>query len=242
MMDTDLNFDKLNFQNNLDSDIEEAMAAKVTAPNTNQSGASVKDKASEQSDIGLNSKSEITHFGLFDDDDENEELEDFTLPSGGQGSKVADPVTVQTAKSKVEGKSQSAVEMEAILEQISEPGSDQSLKNSLNEVDHDRYQLVVEKTSDKSEEDDFCCICRDEHDNPKVLEKCSHKFCTGCIDTYFRIKPVCPVCFVAYGVITGNQPQGHMSDSVSKKIHLPGYESYDTIIIHYAFGNGIQTV
>ncbi|WAR22414.1 DTX3L-like protein [Mya arenaria] len=93
---------------------------------------------------------------------------------------------------------------------------------------------------DGDDEEDRCCICLDTHSNPKVLHKCSHKFCTECIDTHFRIKPVCPVCFVAYGVITGNMPEGHMSDYVSKKVRLQGYESYNTIVISYSFSDGTQ--
>ncbi|KAH3789919.1 E3 ubiquitin-protein ligase DTX3L-like [Dreissena polymorpha] len=93
----------------------------------------------------------------------------------------------------------------------------------------------------QEKEEDFCCICRDEHNDPKVLPKCSHSFCTDCIDEYFKIKPQCPMCFTAYGVITGNMPQGDMSDYVSTKVKLSGYESIGTIVIHYSFADGTQT-
>ncbi|XP_060557380.1 uncharacterized protein LOC132717825 [Ruditapes philippinarum] len=97
-----------------------------------------------------------------------------------------------------------------------------------------------EYTGPKPEDDDFCSICRDSHTNPKTLKKCSHSFCTDCIDEYFKIKPECPNCFVAYGVIKGNQPEGYMSDSISK-VKLPGYEQYNTIVVSYGFSDGTQT-
>lgn len=163
-------------------------------------------------------------------------LENLTL-SDKQGSKTG--LTMATSKPKEDSRTQSEVDMQNVLEQISESSK---LEGTLKEINGDKYQLVVEKCSEEKEKEDFCCICRDQHENPKILDKCSHKFCTECIDTYFKIKPVCPECFVAYGVVTGNQPKGHMSDTISKKVHLPGYEKFDTIVLHYSFSDGTQTV
>lgn len=190
---------------------------------------------------------------LFDDssdecdsfDQADEQTEKVKIDLLTPGSKLGDVQSTMHTKlnAKLEVKSNSEAEMENILEKFSEESCGNKLKETLEEIGGEKYQLVVEKSSNTvEEEEDFCCICRDEHNNPKILPKCSHKFCTECIDEYFRIKPVCPVCFVAYGVITGNQPKGHMSDRVVPKLHLPGYEKYDTITIHYSFGDGTQTV
>ena len=90
---------------------------------------------------------------------------------------------------------------------------------------------------------DWCVICMDGFSKPKILHKCSHKFCEDCINQYFKVRPQCPVCFVAYGVITGNQPKsGNMSHTVNNRLKLPGYESHKTIVVYYSFPDGIQTV
>ena len=99
----------------------------------------------------------------------------------------------------------------------------------------------IVKRSDS--EIDWCVICMDGFSKPKILHKCSHKFCEECIDEYFKVRPQCPVCFVAYGVITGIQPKnGDMSHSVNNRLKLPGYEAHKTIVVHYSFRDGVQTV
>ena len=99
----------------------------------------------------------------------------------------------------------------------------------------------IVKRSDS--EIDWCVICMDGFTKPKILHKCSHKFCEECIDEYFKVRPQCPVCFVAYGVITGIQPKnGDMSHSVNNRLKLPGYEAHKTIVVHYSFRDGVQTV
>lgn len=103
-----------------------------------------------------------------------------------------------------------------------------------------QQKVTLGHIEDPKSRDDYCCICMDIHTNPKTLHKCSHKFCTHCIDEHFKVRPVCPLCFVAYGVITGNQPEGSMHHTVSP-IRLPGYEDSNTIVIHYSFIDGIQT-
>jgi hypothetical protein len=53
-------------------------------------------------------------------------------------------------------------------------------------------------------ETDRCPICLDDCTEPKQLDKCSHTFCTDCIDHYFQdVKPQCPCCFTIYGEIRG---------------------------------------
>jgi hypothetical protein len=100
----------------------------------------------------------------------------------------------------------------------------------------------VKFTGPTPDDDDYCAICMDSHREPKTLKKCSHSFCTDCIEEHFKTRPVCPVCFAPYGVITGNMPEGYMSDYVSAKTKLPGYEEYSTIVVSYSFCDGTQTV
>ncbi|XP_005386571.1 PREDICTED: E3 ubiquitin-protein ligase DTX3L [Chinchilla lanigera] len=89
-------------------------------------------------------------------------------------------------------------------------------------------------------ETDTCSICMDTISNKYVLEKCKHEFCTPCIKKSMSYKPVCPVCQTPYGVQTGNQPDGTMTHSLIKT-SLPGYESYNTIVIKYYMNGGTQT-
>lgn len=49
-----------------------------------------------------------------------------------------------------------------------------------------------------------CPICLDDCTDPKQLSRCSHTFCTACIDHYFQsVKPQCPCCFTIYGEMRG---------------------------------------
>ncbi|XP_008050997.1 E3 ubiquitin-protein ligase DTX3L [Carlito syrichta] len=86
----------------------------------------------------------------------------------------------------------------------------------------------------------ICVICMDTISNKKVLAKCKHEFCTPCIDKAMSYKPICPVCQTFYGVQRGNQPDGSMVFSESRR-SLPGYESCGTIVITYNMKGGIQT-
>lgn len=89
---------------------------------------------------------------------------------------------------------------------------------------------------------DWCVICMDKFNNPKILHKCSHQFCGDCITDYFKVRPQCPVCFVVYGVIEGNQPRdGTMTHTINNRLKLPGYEQNKTIIVYYDFPDGVQT-
>ena len=125
-------------------------------------------------------------------------------------------------------------------QQVSEI-ADQNADTQIEMVD--RISIMAQpNTTDALVEEDFCCICRCEHTNPVVLSKCSHKYCRDCIDAYFEIKPVCPECFVPYGIITGNQPEGHMEHNVNSRVRLQGQDKPGAIVICYSFDNGTQTV
>jgi hypothetical protein len=89
--------------------------------------------------------------------------------------------------------------------------------------------------------DEDCVICMCAMSDEKKLP-CGHKFCTDCIDEYFRrCQPKCPSCGKLYGVMRGNQPPGTMDVRVVPN-SLPGYDSYQTIRIEYNIPDGIQTV
>ncbi|KAK3095117.1 hypothetical protein FSP39_010496 [Pinctada imbricata] len=90
------------------------------------------------------------------------------------------------------------------------------------------------------DEDGNCVICLDEKTNAKTLHKCSHSFCSVCIEQQFKYKPQCPVCFTAYGKMTGNQPDGQMSLKRDSRHHLPGYQEFGIIRVSYIFPDGIQ--
>ncbi|RLW04694.1 hypothetical protein DV515_00005654 [Chloebia gouldiae] len=94
------------------------------------------------------------------------------------------------------------------------------------------------KTEEK--EDDECPICRDTIENKEILERCKHAFCKICIDRAMTYKQACPVCNTVCGVLTGNQPEGTMSDTTID-MSLPGYPNCGTIVIEYNMKGGIQT-
>ena len=94
----------------------------------------------------------------------------------------------------------------------------------------------------KEDDDTHCVICMSDIMNKKTLEKCEHSFCLDCIDQWFRkSNPICPSCGAVYGVITGNQPDGHMDHCVISDMHLPGFEKHGCIQLNYSFPDGIQT-
>ncbi|XP_072041523.1 uncharacterized protein [Amphiura filiformis] len=50
-----------------------------------------------------------------------------------------------------------------------------------------------------------CPICMDTvMRNPKTLSECKHTFCGACIDEATKLKALCPVCGIAYGILEGN--------------------------------------
>lgn len=56
-------------------------------------------------------------------------------------------------------------------------------------------------SSNPSSSEETCVICLDNMTKPKKLKKCSHEFCTECIDSYFKnVKQTCPICNTVYGI------------------------------------------
>ncbi|XP_048202724.1 E3 ubiquitin-protein ligase DTX3L [Perognathus longimembris pacificus] len=101
--------------------------------------------------------------------------------------------------------------------------------------------LAHSEAPEENEKDKaLCVICMDTIRDKHVLPKCKHEFCNACIEKSMTYKPVCPVCQTSYGVHKGNQPDGIMTHTTLKE-HLPGYEGYGTIEIHYKIGSGIQS-
>jgi len=90
-----------------------------------------------------------------------------------------------------------------------------------------------------TEEPDDCAICWEKPANPFTLQKCKHQFCKPCIDEAFKHNKKCPTCGMAYGVQTGNMPNGTMY-SRNIYVRLPGHEQYGTIQIDYNFPSGTQ--
>lgn len=88
-------------------------------------------------------------------------------------------------------------------------------------------------------EEENCPICMDRFTNKKQL-KCKHEFCEECLENAKKtMGPICPVCKHVFGMVEGDQPDGHMSwHSVPSS--LPGFLSWGTIIITYDIPSGIQ--
>eukprot|EP00058_Branchiostoma_floridae_P015376 XP_002600864.1 hypothetical protein BRAFLDRAFT_215091 [Branchiostoma floridae] len=55
-----------------------------------------------------------------------------------------------------------------------------------------------------------------------------------------KTTPFCPVCSTVVGKLMGNQPEGSMKVSYYRQRNLAGYKRTGTIIIDYAFRDGIQ--
>lgn len=87
---------------------------------------------------------------------------------------------------------------------------------------------------------EVCAVCLDRILGKKTL-KCSHSFCSDCIESSFKRKPACPVCNTFYGEHTGNQPVGTMTVTRSWQC-LPGYDRCGCIVIKYSFPAGLQGV
>lgn len=93
-----------------------------------------------------------------------------------------------------------------------------------------------------TEDEKRCSICLDDFTNKKVLDKCTHPFCSDCIDSHFTYKPTCPICGTVYGKVTGNQPDGTMCIYSSAKRQIQGYEGHGYITVSYDFPDGTQSV
>lgn len=100
----------------------------------------------------------------------------------------------------------------------------------------------------ETSDDNDCpiCVMNLREKNAVMLAKCRHVFCKGCIMRWFETRPTCPVCTMAYGVITGIQPNGTMSvriipaGSPEFGSGLEGFPDVDIIQIQYNFPSGIQ--
>ncbi|XP_040214273.1 E3 ubiquitin-protein ligase DTX3L-like isoform X2 [Rana temporaria] len=92
----------------------------------------------------------------------------------------------------------------------------------------------------KEEEPDKCPICLCEMKDKVILEKCKHAYCKDCLKQLMAHKPVCAICGVSYGTVTGDQPDGTMNVNTRKYQHLPGYSGCGTIEIIYDIPSGIQ--
>ena len=99
----------------------------------------------------------------------------------------------------------------------------------------DKASAPDPKDVDKKE----CSICLSDITNKKTLDKCGHSFCADCINEAFKHTKKCPLCFMVYGTLKGNQPEGNMFDSF-RSTSLPGFRSCGTITISYRFPSGIQ--
>ncbi|XP_075037343.1 E3 ubiquitin-protein ligase DTX3L isoform X2 [Mixophyes fleayi] len=97
----------------------------------------------------------------------------------------------------------------------------------------------TEEPMDTDDQEDKCPICLDKIQNKEALSKCKHVFCADCLREAMTHKPVCPICSVSYGVLTGNQPDGTMSDKVLRE-SLQGFLGCGTIEIHYNIQSGSQ--
>ena len=102
---------------------------------------------------------------------------------------------------------------------------------------------AYEETSD----DNDCPICVSSlvKKNAVGLSKCRHTFCKECIMRWFETRPTCPICNMAYGLITGMQPLGTMNIRIlpaGSPEELQGYPNTEIIQIFYNFPNGVQVI
>ncbi|KAK2862249.1 hypothetical protein Q5P01_001782 [Channa striata] len=96
------------------------------------------------------------------------------------------------------------------------------------------------KAETKGTEEEMCPICMDTITNKKQL-KCKHEFCDACLKQAEKsMGPICPVCKDVFGVMTGDQPDGHMFFGKTK-FSLPGFPNCGTIEITYNIPSGTQT-
>ncbi|XP_063407600.1 uncharacterized protein LOC134691201 [Mytilus trossulus] len=91
-------------------------------------------------------------------------------------------------------------------------------------------------------ETDKCPICLEEISGSKLrqLSRCKHIFCKNCLEECFNRMPMCPICNMVYGELTGNQPEGIMIECFQNDVHLPGYTDCGVIKIFYSFISGKQ--
>lgn len=122
---------------------------------------------------------------------------------------------------------------------MEEPEAMEVDDNTYNGVQHSQSAPELQRVL--SEEEKRCSICLDDFIDKKILDKCTHPFCKGCIELHFTYKPTCPVCGTVYGKVIGTQPDGTMTISSSKRRSLPGHEPHGYISVSYDFPDGTQT-
>ncbi|XP_071169033.1 putative E3 ubiquitin-protein ligase DTX3 [Mytilus galloprovincialis] len=122
---------------------------------------------------------------------------------------------------------------------MEEPEAMEVDDNTFNGIQHSQSAPQLQRVL--SEEEKRCSICLDDFIDKKILDKCTHPFCKGCIELHFTYKPTCPVCGTVYGKVIGTQPEGTMTISSSKRRSLPGHEAHGYISVSYDFPDGTQT-
>lgn len=98
---------------------------------------------------------------------------------------------------------------------------------------------------EKSDNDCPICVSSLVKKNAVKLSKCRHTFCKECIMRWFKTRPTCPICTMAYGLITGMQPLGTMNVRIlpaGSPEELQGYPNTEIIQIFYNFPSGIQVI
>lgn len=145
-------------------------------------------------------------------------------------------------KGQVEGiLKEGGIEQKKILNETHK--SKESFQSAINKKDFktpDKEYFDKEFQAAEISADETCSICLDSFINPKKLSRCGHIFCSECIEGQFRVAPKCPNCFMVYGIITGDQPEGNISVDIDRTTKLCGYKDCNTIVITYSFQGGVQ--
>ncbi|XP_071947925.1 uncharacterized protein [Antedon mediterranea] len=117
----------------------------------------------------------------------------------------------------------------------------EKLNEDLNGDMKSSFKEESKSHSSPQEAKETCVICLEDLDDDDVKElPCKHKFCHGCIDQAFKVKPVCPSCGMICGQMKGDQPPGTMT-TTHQRWDLPGYAGQGTIEINYRIPSGTQT-
>ncbi|KAF1391530.1 hypothetical protein PFLUV_G00043080 [Perca fluviatilis] len=95
-------------------------------------------------------------------------------------------------------------------------------------------------TGGATADEETCPICMEPFTKKKQL-KCKHEFCEECLaQSKEAMGPTCPVCRDVFGMMEGDQPDGHMTWK-SHYSSLPGFSGCGTITINYDISSGKQT-
>ncbi|XP_078075578.1 E3 ubiquitin-protein ligase DTX3L [Mustelus asterias] len=150
---------------------------------------------------------------------------------------IGDPVEVKNAKEFLEKVQFSQ------FDTCATPNSTNSSRRppSTSECKTNSNSAAARSKLESKDEDTTCPICLEEIEVRETL-KCKHSFCKECINVAFKTKSACPICGEVYGEIRGNQPEGGKMTFRNLLLHLPGYEKFDSIEIHYMIPDGVQGV